>query len=212
MRMNKTVRKLRPSDYWRIGEHESWFQDMAAKGFHLKKMGIYFAHFVKGEPKKMRYRIDVSMKKKITPEQIQMYAESGWDYVTGYQFFQVFSSPDELDAPELHTDPAEQSFTLKELDKKLAMNASIVAISMLLMIGMLMAVWFLGGTPTIVLVEGGAIQQTIMTIFIGYLAYTSLQAAISIRTLRKNLIEGKSINHLAPWQKHYRFNSIIAIN
>lgn len=48
--MNKTVFKLRPSDYWRIGEHESWFQDMAAKGFYLKKMGLRFAHFIKGEP------------------------------------------------------------------------------------------------------------------------------------------------------------------
>ncbi|MED4354859.1 DUF2812 domain-containing protein [Schinkia azotoformans] len=208
--MNKTVLKLRPSDYWRIGEHESWFQDMAAKGFHLKKMGIYFAHFVKGEPKKMRYRIDVLMKKKISPEQIEMYAESGWDYVTGYQFFKVFSSSEELDAQELYTDPAEQSHTLKELDKKLAMNASVIAVSMLLMIGMFTSIWFLDGTPTLVLVEGQAIQQTILTFFIGYLAYKSLQAAIFIRTLRKNLIKGKPIDHHAPWEKLFRRNSTIA--
>ena len=163
--MNKTVRKLRPSDYWRIGEHESWFTDMAAEGFHLKKMGLHFAHFVKGEPKKMRYRIDVSLKKKITPEQIEMYADSGWDYVTSYEFFHVFSSPVELNAPELHTDPAEQSYTLKELDKKLAMNAGIVVVAVILMIGMVSAIWFLDGTPTFVFVEGIAIQQTILTIF-----------------------------------------------
>ncbi len=208
--MNKTVLKLRPSDYWRIGEHESWFQDMAAKGFHLKKVGLYFAKFVKGEPKKMRYRIDVSMKKKISPEQIQMYAENGWDYVTSYQFFQVFSSPDELGAPELHTVPTKQSHTLEGLEKKLTMNASIVAVSMLLMIGMLASIWFLNGTPTFVLVEGGVIQLTILTIFIGNLAYTSLQAAFSIRSLRKDLLQGKPIDHHAPWKKHYRFNSIIA--
>lgn len=210
MRMNKIVRKLRPSDYWRIGEHESWFQDMAAKGFHLKKMGLYFAHFVKGEPKKMRYRIDVSLKKKITREQIEMYSDSGWDYVTGYQFFKVYSSPVELDAPELHTDPAEQSFTLKALDKKLAFNASMFAAAIILMIGMLSAIWFLDRTPTYILVEGMAIQQTILTIFIGYLAYTSLQAAISIRALRKSLINGKPIDHHAPWKKHHRLNSVIA--
>lgn len=34
--MNKIVRRLRPSNYWRIGEHESWFQDMAAEGLYLK--------------------------------------------------------------------------------------------------------------------------------------------------------------------------------
>lgn len=210
MSMNKIVRKLRPSDYWRIGEHESWFSDMAAMGFHLKKMGLHFAHFVKGEPKKMRFRIDVSINKKITPEQIQMYEESGWDYVTSYNFFHVYSSPVELNAPELHTDPAEQSYTLKELDKKLAMNACIATGAMILMIGMLSAIWFLDGTPTLILVQGLAIQQTIVTAFIGYTTYNALQAAFSIRALRKNLIEGKPIDHHAPWKKHYRLNSTLA--
>ncbi|MEH7347020.1 DUF2812 domain-containing protein [Bacillus sp. JJ1532] len=207
--MNKTVYKLRPSDYWRIGEHESWFADMAAEGFQLKRMRLHFAEFVKGEPQKMRYRIDVSMK--ITPEQIQMYAESGWDYVTSYNFFHVFSSPVELNAPEIHTDPAEQSYTLKKLDKKLAKNACITVAAIILMIGMLFSIWFLDGTPTFILVEGMVIQQTVLTIFFGYMAYTSLQAAISIRVLRKDLIEGKPIDHHAPWKRHYRLNSIIAL-
>lgn len=209
--MNKTVYKFRPSDYWRIGEHESWFSDMAAQGFHLKKMGIHFAKFVKGQPTKMRYRIDVAMNKRIAEEQIQMYADYGWDYVTSYGVFRVFSSAVNSGAPELHTDPTEQSYTLKQLDKKLVMNASIVIISMLLMIGMLLSIWFLDGTPTYILVEGHAIQQTLLTLVIGYLAYTSLQAAISIRILRKKLIEGKPIDHTAPWKKRHRVNLLISL-
>lgn len=209
--MNKTVYKLRPSDYWRIGKHESWFSDMADKGYHLEKMGLYFAKFVKGEPEKMRYRIDGSINKKMTSERIQMYEESGWNYVTSYNsFFHVFSSSVSSDAAELHTDPAEQSYTLKELDKKLVMNASIVAVTLILIVGMMTSIWFLDGTPTLVLVEGMVIQQTILTFFIGYLAYTSLQAAISIRALRKDLIEGKSIDHNASWKKHYRLRSSVA--
>lgn len=61
--MNKNVRKVRPADYWRIGEHESWFSDMSAKGWHLHKMGIQFAHFKKGDPKRMEYRIEVTEKR-----------------------------------------------------------------------------------------------------------------------------------------------------
>lgn len=209
--MNKTVYKFRPSDYWRIGEHESWFSDMAAQGFHLKKMGIHFAKFVKGQPTKMRYRIDVAMNKRIAEEQIQMYTDYGWDYVTSYGVFRVFSSAVNSGAPELHTDPTEQSYTLKQLDKKLVMNASIVIISMLLMIGMLLSIWFLDGTPTYILVEGHAIQQTLLTLVIGYLAYTLLQAAISIRILRKKLIEGKPIDHTAPWKKRHRVNLLISL-
>lgn len=201
--MNKTVYKLRPSDYWRIGEHESWFADMAAQGLYLKKMGIHFAKFVKGEPKKMRYRIDVSKSKKIPEEQIQMYGVSGWDYVTNYGQFHVFSSPHELNAPELHTDPAEQSYTLKEMDKKLRFNAVVIIIGMILMVGMLGSIWLLHGTPTLLVVEGNAIQQTILAIFFGYTSYTSLQASLSVRNLRNRLAEGKAIDHHASWKKHH---------
>ncbi len=209
MWVNKTVYKLRPSDYWRIGEHERWFADMAAKGLYLKKMGMHFAKFAKGEPEKMRYRIDVSLDKKISSEQMQMYAENGWDYVTRYSYFNVFSSPAERNAPELHTDPAEQSYTLKELDKKLTMNAAIVVIGMIVISSMVSAFWFLDGTPTLVIVESGAIQYTIFPLFMGYLTYTSLQAAISIRTLRKNLLDGKPVNHHAPWKIYHRLHTII---
>jgi Protein of unknown function (DUF2812) len=208
--MNKIVRKLRPSDYWRIGEHESWFADMSAKGYHFKKMGIHLAHFIKGEPKQMRYRIDVSMKRKINPEQIEMYAESGWDYVAGYQGFHVFSSPVEREAPELHTDSAEQSYTLKALDKKLASTARFVVVAVLLIMGMASSIWFLDNAPIYHLVEGTVLVQTILSIIIGYQAFNSLRAAISIRALRKKLIEGKPIDHHAPWKKHHRINTVIA--
>lgn len=53
----KVVLKLRPSNYWRIGEHESWFSDMAKEGLHLRKVGSMFVHFIKEEPKETRYRI-----------------------------------------------------------------------------------------------------------------------------------------------------------
>lgn len=203
--MKNTVRKLRPSNYWRIGEHECWFTDMANKGYHLKKMGLHFAKFEKGETKKTKYRIDVSTNKKISPEQLQLYAESGWDYVTSYQYFHVFSSPNERNALELHTDPAEQAYTLKKLDKKLGLNAWIGTIALVLMICMVAAIWFLDKTPTLILLEGFALQQTLLTIIIGYTVLTSLQAAISIRALRKNLLSGKPIDHDAPWK------SIIAL-
>jgi hypothetical protein len=209
--MGKTVRKLRPSDYWRIGEHESWFADMAEQGLQLKKMGKYFAKFAKGEPKKLRYRIDVSFSRKISSEQVEMYSESGWDYVTSYSYFHVFSSPAGLHAPELHTDPAEQSYTLKALDEKYAQTAWLVTIMILLTIGMLASIWFLDGTPTLLMVQGSVLIQTILTMILGYSAYNSLQAAISIRVLRKKLAEGKPIDHHAPWKKRFRRNTAISL-
>lgn len=208
--MNRSVYKLRPSDFWRIGEHESWFSDMAAQGLFLKKMGIHLARFEQGDPRDMRYRIDVSSKRRVSIEQIEMYGENGWDYVTSYGQFHVFSSPAELKVPELHTDPAEQAYTLNELDKKLAWNAGSAIIGMFLMIGMMASIWFLDGTPTYVMVDGAMITQTILTLFIAYTAYHSLRAALSIRDLRKDLVEGKSIDHQASWKKHHRIHTAAA--
>ena len=198
--MKKTIRKFRPTEYWRIGEHESWLADMATEGLHLKKIGFVFAQFVQGEPKQMRYRIDVSPK----DNKKQMYAESGWEYVTSYGEFNVFSSPVELNAPEFYTDPVEQSDTLKALDKRLTVNAIVVGVLVFLMIAMLFFVFFDDPSPTLSLIEGRTLQQAIMVIVYLYLGYTSLQAAKSIRTLRKNLSKGKPINHHAPWKKQKR--------
>ncbi|WHT49419.1 DUF2812 domain-containing protein [Sporosarcina thermotolerans] len=209
--MGKSVYKVRPNDYWRIGEHENWFEEMAAAGLHLKKLGRMFISFKKGEPKQMKYRIDISIDRKISDDQLEMYAESGWDYVTRDKFFYVFSSPVEVNAPELHTDSAEQSYTIEKLDNKLAGNAFFTGVATILMIGMLSAIWFLEGTPIYVLIEGWAIQQTILAAFIGYTAYTSLRASFSIRTLRKNLMEGKPINRHATWKSSDRLRSAFVV-
>ncbi|WNF36810.1 DUF2812 domain-containing protein [Bacillaceae bacterium IKA-2] len=208
--MNKTTNMLRPTDFWRIGEHESWFSDMAQEGLHLKKVGLQFVKFTKGKPKMMKYRIDVSQGKKITPEQKEMYSESGWNYVTSYGEFNVFSSSVEANSPELHTDPAEQAYTLNYLDKKLSKTAFVVAVAVLLMIGMLVSIWFFNSANYIALVDGSFIQQSILIIVELYVAYTSLQAAISIRALRKTLSEGKPINHSAPWKRIRKVKLIIA--
>lgn len=111
----------------------------------------------------------------------------------------------------LHTDPAEQSYTLKELDKKFTRSSLLVVAAVILMIGMISSIWFLDGTPIISLVDGSIIQQAILLIVELYVTYTSLQAAIFIRTLRKTLLEGRPVNHNAPWKKHQRVTAIVGI-
>ncbi|MCS0542838.1 hypothetical protein NXY55_22955, partial [Aeromonas veronii] len=64
--------------------------------------------------------------------------------------------------------------------------------------------------PIYHLVEGTVLVQTILSIIIGYQAYNSLRAAISIRALRKKLKEGKPIDHHAPWKKHHRITTVIS--
>lgn len=211
MKMSKSIYKFRPNDYWRIGEHENWFEEMAAEGLYLKKLGKMFATFEKGEPNQMKYRLDISINRKISDHQLEMYAESGWAYVTHDKLYHVFSSPAALNAPELHTDYAEQAFTIKKLDRKLVGNAVFTVLGTILIIGMLLAIWFLEGTPTYTLIEGWAIQQTILAAVIGYTAYISLRASFSIRALRKSLMEGKPINRHSTWKKRTRLHFAFAL-
>ena len=80
--MSKYIRKRRFVDVWRIGESESWLTDMASKGLHLHSLGTMFAKFKRGEPVSIRYRIDFSHGGQHShEEQLDMYAESGWEYV-----------------------------------------------------------------------------------------------------------------------------------
>lgn len=183
--MGKVVRKIRPTNYWQIGEHESWFSDMSLQGLHLHKMGTNLAHFKKGEPKRIEYRIEVTGKKLITYEQIDLYEENGWEYVTSYQWFHVFSSPTEKKAPEIHTDPAEQAFTLQRLYKKLVFNLVWVSLGVALILGMLLAMWFLDGTPVLRLVEGYVVQQSTITILYIYYVINAVKAMLAIKELKK---------------------------
>ncbi|WP_079526985.1 DUF2812 domain-containing protein [Solibacillus isronensis] len=209
--MTKIVRKIRPTNYWRIGEHENWFSDMSLQGLHLHKMGTNLAHFKKGEPKRIEYRIEVTDRKLITYEQIDLYEENGWKYVTSYQWFHVFSSPTEENAPEIHTDPAEQAFTLQRLSKKLVFNLVCFSLGIALILGMLMAMWFLDGTPVLRLVEGYVVQQSILTLVYIHYVFYAIRTILAIKELKESLKEGKAINHHAPWKKSLRKNSAISV-
>lgn len=210
MTVNKVKRMLRPTDFWHIGEHESWFSDMSQEGLHLKSVGIQFFKFTKGEPKNMKYRIDLSQGEKIATEQKEMYSQSGWDYVTSYGAFNVFSSPVELNAPELHTEPAEQAYTLDNICKRTTKSSIMVTVAVALMIVMLASVWLFNPSPYLALIDGSIMQQAILIVVELYVAYSSLQAAISIRSLRKTLSEGKPINHSSPWKRKHKVKLIIA--
>lgn len=122
--------------------------------------------------KRIEYRIEVTDRKLISYEQIDLYEENEWKYVTSYQWFHVFSSPTEDNAPEIHTDPAEQAFTLQRLSKKLVFYLIWISLGVALILGMLLAMWFLDGTPVLRLVEGYVVQQSILTLVYIHYVFT----------------------------------------
>lgn len=201
---NATYR-LRFGEYWRIGEQESWFEDMALQGLHLDEIGLIFVKFEKGEPKETRYRIGVSSNEDIVQEEKIHYSQRGWQYVTSYRNLNVFSSPYELNASEFYTDPAEQSYTLKKLSKELVWAAFINIALIIMFIAMYYSKWF-SDTNTLALIESRDIQPVVLSIYFLYSSFNSIKAAIYITNLRKNLERGKPINHNAPWKKQRVLN------
>ena len=208
--MSKTVRKFLLNDMWNIGKNESWFSHMASKGLHLKKIGPLFITFEKGEPTKTKYRMDV-MNEKPSQEQLEMYSNYGWDFVTKGGLFYIFSSPEDSNSPELHTDPAEQGFTLVDLNKILKKNLIVMSIAIILIMGMYFFLYFLQDEPYLYMTNGYILQQFLLITLEIYTFYTSLRSLISVQKLKHSLLEGRPINHKENWKKGRLVNIIVNI-
>jgi len=202
--------RLRPNDVYQIGEHESWFRDMAKQGLHLEKMGVRFARFRKGTPEKMQYRVDLfpGIEDPLGQQQKDFYKKYGWEFVTKYGKFCVYRSRDDENAPELHTDMEEQAHTIKELEKSLRGLTFFVLAMIALIMVMILWMWMFSNTLILDLVEGNAVQQVLIFALEIYVGATSLQSWFSIRRLIDDLKSGHPINHYAPWKKR-RYISFI---
>lgn len=190
-------------DSWSIGENESWFSDMAKEGWHLKRFGALFVHFERGEPKDTQYRIDTSSNKNMSAADKEMFKEAGWQHVTKLGEFNVFTSPTELQAPELHSDPAEQAYTLEKLARKIKRNTILASIIGIPSLALMVSLWFIDKTPTLRFVTGDFMSAVSILYFIIAMS-GALLVNLSIHGLRKKLLEGTPINHHAAWRKKRR--------
>ena len=105
--MSKYVRRIIPFGSGDIPAVQHWLEDMAEKGLFFKECGLLFAKFTRGEPKKMRYRLDFCdvVACDIPDEKKELYEQSGWQVVGDYNSDLVVVCTDAPDAPEIYTDP-----------------------------------------------------------------------------------------------------------
>ena len=119
MTEQKIVRRLVPVDFLDLDGIELWLEEMAAKGLHFQKFGAFFAQFRPGEPARVRYHAEPTENGWTTiPVQAADYGDMGWNYVGKIGYLALFQAADP-DAPEFHTDPVAQSYTLDRLTKRL---------------------------------------------------------------------------------------------
>jgi len=207
--MGKLVKRLMLDDIHAIGRNESWFSDMAKKGLHLKKFGRLFIHFEKGKPKETNYRIDIIMKKP-SQEQLEVYRDCGWDIVANNGNFYIFSADKMSFSTELHTDPIEQGFSLSELNKRLKNNLIIISIAMLLFFGMMFSLFFFNEEPFLFMIMGSFVQQLLLVVVECYVFYSAIRNYVAIRSLKKSLLQGRTINHNENYRKARLTSGILA--
>lgn len=192
-----TVRLIPCADY-DIEGLQSYFEEMAAKGLHLKKDGIfaYFASFEQGEPREARYRMDVKEKRspimdgdngRPTDEQIELCGELGWEYVDSIGAFHIFRTYDAA-APELNTDAALQSIAARrivrsQIDSVLVLCFWLLIYPVLKLDGLLLPTMFTVGTDVMLLA---------FIIDIWWIA-GSIARLIYLSRIKKRLEAGESI-------------------
>ena len=120
--MMKYRYRFHPNDY-ALGENEKFYSDMEAAGWRLVNRGVYLSKFERCESSAARYRIEVSAAEflgetNLSEEQVMVYADCGWVYVTGCGLIHVFRTPAGSDAPEFYSDPRQQAATLKSLRRQ----------------------------------------------------------------------------------------------
>lgn len=117
----KTRFYFHPSSF-SLSETEEFYEKKARKGLLLDKRGRHLSRFQKGEGVKLRYRVEVvDIKKtedrKIPEEQIAVYEECGWKYVSGHDYIHIFVADLDADVPELYYQPEDQIGAVKILRK-----------------------------------------------------------------------------------------------
>ncbi len=206
--MNKCYR-IHPEEY-ELGENERFYEQMAAKGWLLEKRGAWWSKFRKGNPEKRQYRIEFSPAKileeeeGLPEEQVELYQESGWDYVCGSGRMHVFSTKGESDLVEIYTDPRQQAPTLKPLLRGYVL--SFLMILLLLGIDCLLTVSISGNDVAMLSgletqfqrawVEATAVVLTVLCILLLVL-YTQFYGAIAVFRLYRNMKKGIPVNHQA---------------
>lgn len=107
----ETWRSRRPEFLSSVAAIETWLEDWAAKGYQLTESQGVNGIFVKAEPQACRYRLQPLRQEEKSPdmEQVEIYREMGWTYVTTMSAaYHVWRCNDPA-APELDTDPVVQA-------------------------------------------------------------------------------------------------------
>jgi hypothetical protein len=161
---------------WEDMKREHWFEEMASKGWHLRKGPICYL-FEHGEPAQVRYRFDYHPNRKDMDDYLALFRDSGWERVMargGWQYFRT-TNPD---APEIFTDAASRIAKYQRVFSSLCLLSFLILLANL---PTLINNWQPGGLARTLHLS---IVRFILVIY-AFCAYALLRLALYIRKLKK---------------------------
>lgn len=198
---------FQPEEY-EIGEIERTYADMARRGWILEKRGGYLSRYRREEPQQLKYRVELSSPSflddggGLPDEQIALYEECGWKYVTSAGRVNIFCAPENSDAPEFYTDPRQQAATLKSLRRSYLRGW--IAVALIFGFSFLMGLAMANGTVEALddvwaEVRMAWVRATaVLLIWLTLLAhgcYQMLRGTVCTQLLYRRLKSGKPIDH-----------------
>ena len=209
-----------PGDH-AIGETERFYTRMAEKGWLLEKRGAFLSRFRKGEPVKALYRVELAPRAGLgeemglPEEQVALYEDCGWEYVTGRGLIHVFRAPADAPVQELYSDPAQQAETLRALRT----NAWLALLQVPLLVALYLLLTAAASDSFSAALMNFAdewrmsfVTSTgLMLFFLCFLAanlYFSIHAAVSLALLRRWLSKGMPIDRSGRGQKAHKVTAV----
>ena len=213
---------MHPGDY-AIGENEKLYADLAGAGWFLVKRGAYLSRFQKGTPEARLYRIELSSPDlldedtALPDEQVSLYEECGWRFVTRSGLIHVFTAPARSGAPEFYSDPRQQAATLKALRRSYILGW--IPAVLVFLFQFLIAASLSGSTQNAlgrlaVELKLGCIRQTALfglcaaavLLSLCHLIYGAARTTLLYRRLKK----GRALDH-APTKKRRAYRAVTAV-
>lgn len=185
--MKDTVRKwmrLSPID---MDHFEGWLEAMAQKGLFFERPWALGIVFRRGEPAHVRYRLDPAGN--LWNRENRDYCRTlGWEYTGSLvQYFDLYVNFDP-EAPELHTDPVVQSYTLEQVAKRAKRTCILLTTLTLVMLAVVLLPFFLFSTPILTWLVESPTSGNLPVILLDLLSTAmTVQAYRSFFRLRRRL-------------------------
>lgn len=162
-------------------EEEQYLCDMAKKGYFLEKvtlLGTY--HFKKAQPRNMVYRIDFNPQKKEDRESyLQMFEDSGWDYIQDLNEFSYFCKEADGENDEIYSDAQSRIEMLERINRRKMLPILVIFLCAILPKAMQMVLNESFSAPGAVVFY--AVWVVVMVLYI----YTIARCTAGFQKLRK---------------------------